>query len=284
MIKTKKPYMISKKNINKFPARALIILPNNYKMTYNNYPPSYSTRASFTWYFMPIHYNLWNNNCLYFGINIINSLISSIYLDFENNIKYNHNDVTNSILYEDSTLINAINLESLLNNKFIIFETTKKTTEMLCIGQQIIPTYKMKKKYIYTYDEIEYVNNEKKCNSCDKDVSDFSGGNILEYNHIIPIVSLFCLNCSTFNYKSCFIFSSNMVNVNKISSNIYEITQSDFIKSLPNQYIDTVVNELSNFPSTYNILFTNSNIQDIINCVANVSQHIIIKLNFNFTY
>jgi hypothetical protein len=279
IIKTKKPYMISKKNINKFPARALIILPNNYRITYNNYPPHYSTRASFTWYFMPIQYNLWIDG-ISCGMGLVNALTSSIYLDIENNIKYNHNDVTNNIKYEDSVLINTINIELLINDKFIIFENSGENM-LLCIGKQRIPAYRMYKKKIYTYNDVEYVNNEKKCNSCDNDVSDFSVGVVLEYNNIIPMVSLFCFYCCPLNNKSCFIFSSNIVKINKIRSNIFEISQSNFIKSLSDQYTDTITHELSKFPPTYNILFTNSNIQDITNLNINISQYIMIKLNFD---
>jgi hypothetical protein len=284
IVKTKKPYMISKKNINKFPARALIILPNNYKITYNNYPPHYSTRASFTWYFMPIQYNIWTCG-IYCGMGLVNALISSIYLDIENNIKYNHNDITNSIKYEDSISVNTINIELLVNDKFIIFETSvanaANETKLLYIGKKKIPTYRMYKKNIYTYNDVECVNNEKKCNSCDKDVSDSSVGVILEYNNIIPIVSLFCFYCCPLNHKSCFIFSSNMVKVYKIHTHIFEISQNDFIKSLSDQHTDIIANELSKFPPTYNILFTNSDIQDITNLINNISQHIIIKLNFD---
>jgi hypothetical protein len=286
IIKSKKPYMISKKNINKFPARALIMLPSNYKITYNNCPPHYSTRASFTWYFMPIQYNLWASG-IFCGINLVNALISSIYLDIENNIKYNHNDITNSITYEDMISINTINIESLINDKFIIFEKNKgKDTEtLLYIGQKRIPTYRMKKKNFYTYNDVECVNNEKKCNSCDADVSNFAVGIILEYNNIIPIVSLFCTDCSLYNHKSCFIFSSNIVNLYKIYPNIFEITQSNFINSLPDEYKDIIRHKLSRFPSIYNILLINSNIQDIANDIANnitnISNYIIIRLNFN---
>ena len=72
-----------------------------------------------------------------------------------------------------------------------------------------------------------------------------------------------------------------MVNIYKIHSNIFEITQSNFIKSLSDQYKDIITDKLSNFPSSYNILFTNSNIQHITNYVADVSQHIIIRLKFD---
>jgi len=287
MLKAKKPYMVSKKNIEQFPARALIILPKNYQINYSNYPPHYSTRASFTWYFMPVQYDLSIDS-----ISSINALISSIYLDIENNIKYNHNDITNYIKYSDCISINIINTK--INDKFIIFDNLPQNESiwpvecsLLCIGtKNRIPSYKMNKKFIKTYNDVECVNSEKKCDSCDEDVSNFSVGFPLEYNNIIPIVSLLCHSCwsSSNKYdfkKSCFIFSTNLINVIKMYPKIYKITQKNFIEALSEQYIDLVKNDLQKFSPTCDILITNSSIYYVTSNIANYEKYLIIQLHFD---
>jgi hypothetical protein len=290
MIKAKKPYIFSKKNIRVFPARALIMLPNIYEINFaNNCPPHYSTRASFTWYFMPIQYNLFIG-----GINSVNTVISSIYLDCENKIKYNHRDaIYHHLTYSDFTSVNTIDI--VIDDKFILY-SDHGLCKMLCVGPQRIPALhqtlcsgsQSKLNKIKTYDDIEYVNNEKKCNSCDKELSNFSIGIPLEYNDTIPMVSLLCVSCWSYKpdsrKKNYFIFSSTAVQVNKVYSKIIEITQENFIKMLScsNQNIDLITRELSKFPPTYNILFTNLTINHIIDSIANFDQYIIMQIRGYF--
>lgn len=280
MIKTQKPFLATKKNVDKFPARALIILPNKYEIDYyNNCPPHYSARASFTWYFMPIQYNLPIH-----GIGHVNALISSIYLDFEDTTKFNHCDFVTKISYSDCKLVNTINN---INYRFLLLGNKNiEQGTLLCVNTHI-PYSIMRKNMIKTYDEIECVNNERLCNCCNKDVSDFSIGVVLEFNNIIPIVSLFCLLCSDFynvrKKKAFFIFSANPVNVIKILPGIYQISQQDFIHSLLGVNVN-ITEELSKFPPEYNILFADSPIQYIIGNVPNYNQYIIIQIKLDIYF
>jgi len=285
MLKMKNPYIRSN-NEYKFPARALILLPTNYKQ----FPPHYSTRSSFTWYFIPMNFNF-----KIYNMYSLNSIISSIYIDYENLIKYNHNDIIYDISCEDYNKLNIINI-NIEHYKFLITEGNNLSRNLFYVDTRNRNFKFSKFNLIKSFDDIKYINDEKKCNSCDDIIDDFAIGaplidNNEKYDKYNPniVVSIFCINCWLFRTegpkKKYYLFSiKKSVPAMEIYDNIFFITKENFINSIPDEHLTEIIEKLNIFNLT-DILLINTSIKNIVQSTFNImspqdlSKYIIIPFN-----
>uniref|UniRef100_A0A6C0I373 Uncharacterized protein n=1 Tax=viral metagenome TaxID=1070528 RepID=A0A6C0I373_9ZZZZ len=247
MIKSKNPFFRTKKNVDKFPARALILLSNN---TYydNNMPPHYSTRASFTWYFMPMQFDLYIQNMSY-----ANALISSIYIDSEHFTKFPHNTITYNLKY----IINFLAIK--IKNKLIITEIGNNENAHMQYSMSSCDDKIFEILYFLNYDrinpatikdfdEINYINDEKKCISCGTANIPFCIAATISNcdcdNEEIDLYYIFCADCwnSTIEIKNIpkkyyYIMPLyNKCTITEIFPKIYSILKEDFYKITPIEF------------------------------------------------
>ena len=300
IIKSPKVFKFTKKNVKKFPARIFVYLPINFNahLRYNDdgtknhgiLPPQYSTRASFMWYIMPIQFE-----SIKFSIN---SIISSIYLDYNKTSKYNNNDIIYNILREDINL-NIIDFRD-LNDNYLSFLIKKGQFFNKIIN--ICKTSKWKLISIFKHTAIDnivpfncfhYIN-KKCCISCDDSI-DIGIATIWGDYEIDKKTNamLYCVNCWTISdLVNYFIVCDESSIIEEIADCVYSIDYDIFIQLISPtkrayEYFINIFNSLhfnnntSQFYNTYptKIIITNKSFNYVLNNIINSSTNLLLFID-----
>jgi molybdopterin/thiamine biosynthesis adenylyltransferase len=240
IIKSPNVFKFTKKNIKKFPARLIVYLPIHFN-AYSRYnddgtrnhgilPPQYSTRASFMWYIMPMQFE-----CIKLSIN---SIISSIYLDYNKTSKYNDKDIIYNISHEDINY-NIIDFKDGFMNEYFAFLIKKGITHSSIINisktskWRLISIFKCASiDNILQFNCFNYIN-KNKCIDCDKIVSDIGIAALCGESEIDdkPLATLYCVNCWPIcDWDNYFIMCNESPIIEEIADSIYSIDYDAFIQ------------------------------------------------------
>jgi hypothetical protein len=291
LIKSQTPFKFTKKDIKQFPARMLVYLPINFN-TYSRYnddgtkknigklPPQYSTRASFMWYIMPMQFESIQYS--------MNSIISSIYLDFNNTSKYNHNDIIYNISNKDF-MHNIIDCRDEIYPRFSSLLIKDGESHSIIVNICGYTKYQIGSLFkhesidnIVPFNYLQYVNCENQCICCSKSVIGVGVSFIYDETNL---AQLYCLNCIPDIINSLelniFITCDKIYDIEKLEESIYSIDYNNFIKLItPSkklfEYIMARYNELhytNNKSSLYNkfpkkIIITNKSYNYVLNYIT----------------